>query len=82
MFMFPRFTFVKVSLFWMAGNVLIQHVALDIGYNEPFVVTYMGSCAVSMLLPVYFGMSRLGLVYNPPWRDETGWYITGGQERR
>lgn len=72
-FIFPPFAFVKVSFLWAGGSVLLQHISRDIGYNQPFVFTYVASCAISMCLPTYLGMSLLGLVYNPPLRDKTGW---------
>lgn len=58
---------------------MAQHVANDIGYNEPFVFSYIASGALSTCLPIYFFSSLLGLVPKPPLREKKGqFYYYGG----
>lgn len=62
----------QVCLLWASGSVIVQFVADDIGYNRPFVFTYIGSGIISCLVPSYLGLSLLGLVQNPPLREGSG----------
>eukprot|EP00752_Nemacystus_decipiens_P009315 g8324.t1 len=61
-----------VCLLWASGSIIVQFVADDIGYNRPFVFTYIGSGVISGLVPSYLVLSLLGLARNPPLREEGG----------
>eukprot|EP00903_Cladosiphon_okamuranus_P019969 g18350.t1 len=58
-----------VCLLWASSSIIVQIVADNIGYNQPFVFTYIGSSVISCLVPSYLGLSLLGLVRNPPLRE-------------
>lgn len=62
----------KVSMLWAFASILVQHIADDIGFDQPFVFTYIGSGVMSTCVPAYLACASLGLVKNPPLRDETG----------
>ncbi|CAM9419899.1 unnamed protein product [Pylaiella littoralis] len=61
---------VLVSVLWAAGSIIVQFVADDIGYNQPFVFAYIGSGVMTLFVPSYLGLSLLGLAHNPPFREE------------
>eukprot|EP00903_Cladosiphon_okamuranus_P019971 g18350.t3 len=61
-----------VCLLWASSSIIVQIVADNIGYNQPFVFTYIGSSVISCLVPSYLGLSLLGLVRNPPLREGSG----------
>lgn len=62
----------QVSLLWATGSIIVQFVAKDIGYNQPFVFTYIGSGVMTLFVPSFLGLSLLGLAHNPPIRDRSG----------
>ncbi len=66
------YTTPQVSLLWAAGSVIVQYVADDIGYNQPFVFTFIGSGVMTLFVPSYLVSSLLGLAHNPPIREESG----------
>lgn len=59
-------------MLWATSSVIVQFVADDIGYNQPFVFTFIGSGIITTLVPSYLGLSLLGLTQNPPLWDEPG----------
>ena len=61
-----------MCLLWASGSVILQFVADDIGYNRPFIFTYIGSGVITGLVPSYLGLALLGLVQNPPLREGSG----------
>lgn len=71
-FCFVCFHLCKVCFLWALGSIMVQYIADDIGYNQPFIFTYIGSCALSSCLPIYLACSWAGLAPNPPFRSEEG----------
>ncbi|CAM9482215.1 unnamed protein product [Ectocarpus sp. 12 AP-2014] len=72
------FFIVLVSVLWAAGSIIVQFIADDIGYNQPFVFTYICSAVMTFFVPSYLGLAFVGLAHNPPFRDRAG---TAGDDR-
>ncbi|CAM9408666.1 unnamed protein product [Ectocarpus sp. 13 AM-2016] len=66
------FFIVLVSVLWAAGSIIVQFIADDIGYNQPFVFTYICSAVMTFFVPSYLGLAFVGLAHNPPFRDRAG----------
>lgn len=58
-----------MSLVWAWASVLVQHITGDLEFNQPFVISYMGSSLFVSYFPMHYAFVACGWARNPPWRD-------------
>jgi solute carrier family 35, member F5 len=63
------FFIVLVAALWAGSSVMIQYIYDNLNYEEPFVLTYIGTSLFFVYIPGWFVMSWLGLVKNPKFRQ-------------
>mmetsp|Transcript_8367 Transcript_8367/g.16064 ORF Transcript_8367/g.16064 Transcript_8367/m.16064 type:complete len:551 (+) Transcript_8367:99-1751(+) len=62
------FFIVMVAALWAGSSVLTQFIYDNLHFDEPFVLTYLGTSLFAIYLPSWWLLSYLGWVDNPPLR--------------
>jgi len=63
------FFLVLVAALWAGSSVLIQYIYDNLDYEEPFVLTYIGTSLFFIYIPGWFILTWLGQVKNPRYRQ-------------
>jgi solute carrier family 35 protein F5 len=64
------FFIVLVAAFWAGSSVLTQYIFDNLSFNEPFVLTYIGTSLFMIFLPGWLALSQFKCVNNPPFRRD------------
>lgn len=62
------FFIVLVAALWAGSSVMIQYIYENLSYEEPFVLTYIGTSLFFIYIPGWFLWEKFGFVKNPKFR--------------
>lgn len=67
---------VLVAAFWAGSSVLTQFIFDNLSFNEPFVLTYIGTSLFMIFIPGWLTLSFFKCVDNPPYRRDPSVQVT------
>ena len=54
---------ISVSIIWSAASILVQYLYQNLEFDSPFLLTYIGTSLLMILIPIYMIHVRRGIIW-------------------